>query len=45
MSATAFSLAACDLIDIHPYDTRISGPHDRNNHHIAQIEERCRGKQ
>ena len=45
MSATAFSLAACDLIDIHPYDTRISGPHDRNRHHIAQIEERCRGKQ
>ena len=45
MSATAFSLAACDLIDIHPYDTRTSGPHDRNRHHIAQIEERCRGKQ
>ena len=45
MSAAALLLAACDLIDIHPYDTRTSGPHDRNRHHIAQIEERCRGKQ
>ena len=45
MLVVAVGLTACDLIDIHPYDTRISGPHDRNNHHIAQIEERCRGKQ
>lgn len=37
-------LAACDLIDYHPYDVRISGAHDLNALHVAQIEESMAGR-
>ena len=37
-------LAACDMIDYHPYDVRISGERDVNARNIELIEETCRGK-
>jgi hypothetical protein len=37
-------LFSCDVIDYHPYDTRISGEKDINNKNIALIEEACRNK-
>lgn len=33
--------AGCDMIDYHPYDVRIKGETDVNNHHIEQIEKAC----
>ena len=36
--------AGCDLIDYHPYDTRIEGERDINRHNIRRIEEACRGR-
>ena len=38
------AFASCDVIDYHPYDTRIKGAHGLNATHIAQIEERCAGR-
>lgn len=35
------AFASCDVIDYHPYDTRVKGAHGLNATHIAQIEERC----
>jgi hypothetical protein len=35
---------ACDMIDYHPYDVRISGETEVNKHNIAQIEANCEGK-
>ena len=37
-------ISGCDMIDYHPYDTRISGPTDINQHNIAKIETQCKGK-
>ena len=34
-------LTGCDLIDYHPYDTKISGAHHINSKNISLIEERC----
>lgn len=43
LSALLF-LSSCDMIDYHPYDGRIEGPHGLNAWNIARIEESCRGK-
>lgn len=37
-------LAACDMIDYHPYDVRVDGERDVNARNIELIEEACRGK-
>ncbi|WP_029905444.1 metallophosphoesterase [Prevotella sp. 10(H)] len=39
-----FSLSACDMIEYHPYDGRISGETGINAKNIARIEEKCAGK-
>lgn len=39
-----FLLHACDMIEYHPYDGRISGEKDINKKNIARIEEACKGK-
>lgn len=36
--------SACDLIEYHPYDTRVDGEGDINNRHIALIEPACAGQ-
>lgn len=40
-----FGLTSCDLIDYHPYDTRVDGAHNINARNIARIEEACRGRE
>ena len=40
----ALLMTACDLIDYHPYDTRVSGAHDINAHNIERIESACQGR-
>ena len=35
------ALSACDMIDYHPYDVRISGETDVNAHNIERIERTC----
>lgn len=37
-------LTACDLIDYHPYDTRVSGKHNINAQNVSRIEQTCKGK-
>ncbi len=39
-----FSLCGCDLIDYHPYDTRVKGRTDINAKEIVRIESACAGK-
>lgn len=36
-------LAGCDVIDYHPYDTRVKGVHGLNAENVAQIEKNCAG--
>ena len=43
-AAAGLLLTACDLIDYHPYDTRVSGPHDLNRRNIARIEQQMAGR-
>lgn len=43
--AATVLLGACDLIDYHPYDVRISGETGLTEKNIRLIEERCRGRQ
>lgn len=38
------ALAGCDVIEYHPYDTRIDGPTDINATNVKRIEESCGGK-
>lgn len=45
--AAAFSMflpTGCDMIDYHPYDTRVHGEHGVNARNVARIEEACTGK-
>lgn len=45
--AVAFGLltmTACDMIDYHPYDARVSGKHHINEANMARIEEQCAGR-
>lgn len=35
---------ACNMIEYHPYDVRISGEEDVNRKNIARIESDCAGK-
>ena len=44
MGLAAFLLSACDLIDYHPYDTRVSGAYDINARNIKLIEQMCEGR-
>lgn len=37
-------LTGCDLIDYHPYDTRIEGKHNINAENIQRIEQQCFGR-
>ena len=37
-------LSGCDMIDYHPYDTRIKGKHNIKAQNIARIERQCAGK-
>lgn len=37
-------LAGCDLIEYHPYDTRVEGMTNVNARNIVRIEETCRGR-
>lgn len=37
-------MSGCDMIDYHPYDTRISGQTDINNYNIEKIEAKCKDK-
>lgn len=37
-------MGGCDMIDYHPYDVRISGQTDINNHNIEKIEANCKDK-
>lgn len=37
-------LAGCDVIDYHPYDTRVKGVHGLNAENVAQIEKNCAGR-
>lgn len=41
MGVCCSMLTGCDLIDYHPYDTKISGAHHINSKNISLIEERC----
>lgn len=41
---SACIVASCDLIDYHPYDTRVSGAHDINARNIERIEKLCEGR-
>lgn len=34
----------CELIDVHPYDTKVDGAHDINARNIARIEKACAGR-
>lgn len=43
-AAAAVILTGCDLIDYHPYDTRVHGAHDINRRNAARIEEQCAGR-
>ena len=43
-AAAGLLLTACDLIDYHPYDTRVSGPHDLNRRNIERIERNLAGR-
>lgn len=38
------SVNGCDMVDYHPYDTRISGAKDINNTNIKKIEANCKDK-
>lgn len=38
-----FTFTGCDLIDYHPYDTRIKGRHNINAENIERIESICAG--
>ncbi len=38
------TLCGCDLIDYHPYDTRVSGSHNLTRHNIERIEQSCAGR-
>ncbi len=40
-----FALVGCDVIDYHPYDTRIDGATDINATNIQRIETECREKE
>lgn len=40
-----WALTACDVIDYHPYDTRIEGEHDINRRNMARIEADCAGRE
>lgn len=44
LGVAAALLVGCDLIDYHPYDTRTSGPHHRNEENMARIEQACAGR-
>ena len=37
-------LTGCDMIDYHPYDTRIKGRHNINAENIERIERQCAGQ-
>ena len=37
-------LTGCELIDYHPYDTRIQGSHHLTNPNLRRIEQTCAGK-
>ena len=39
--AVTLLLTSCDVIDYHPYDTRVKGKHNLNITNIAQIEAIC----
>ena len=42
--AFALMLASCDVIDYHPYDTRVSGAHNLTQTNVERIEEVCAGR-
>lgn len=44
LSTVAFVLSGCDMIDYHPYDTRVDGAHGINERNMARIEEACAGR-
>ncbi len=37
-------LAGCNMIDYHPYDTRVSGAHDLTSLNVQRIEQACAGR-
>lgn len=43
--AALLAFTACDVIDYHPYDARIKGPHDINLRNMARIEANCAGRE
>ena len=44
LSVCGMLLAGCDLIDYHPYDTKIDGAHDINRSNTLLIEQRLDGR-
>lgn len=44
LCAATLLVAGCDLIEYHPYDTRVTGPRGINAANAGRIEERCRGR-
>lgn len=43
-SSVVFLYSACDLIEYHPYDVRITGETGINKRNMERIEKRCMGK-
>lgn len=44
MLVCALLLCGCDMIDYHPYDTKVDGAHALNAKHIEEIEKNCAGR-
>ena len=44
MNVCGMLLAGCDMIDYHPYDTKIDGAHDINRSNTLLIEQRLAGR-
>ena len=41
---TFFTLCACDLLDVHPYDCKVVGRKNINAQNILEIEKKCLNK-
>lgn len=44
LSVAALGLQGCDMIDYHPYDTRVDGAHGINERNMGRIEQVCAGR-
>ena len=44
IAIAVIGVTSCDLIDYHPYDTRVEGKHYINSTNIARIEAACKGR-